>query len=671
MSRGAPPGWILLALLLLLPPLVQGGTPRLPRLAVLLAAAVVIALWGRSWARAPRQELRLTALDALLGFLAFWALFSTLFAPYYHGAEAVLVPLLCILALYWHLSFNPSYAGLAAVASAVRVQSGFQAAVVLWQRFGEGQIRPAGTFYNPNFLAGFLAAGAVLALGGVVFPDKDRAGRGGAAAALRSAEALASVAALVLTGSRGGMLALAAGLLVLLGMRSWRLAAAGAAGALAAVAAVPNPFVERLQTLPQGDAFAFTRLAIWRSALAMMLDHPWVGVGLGQFEYVSTRYAFPIPSHWSPYGRVAENAHSEYLQAGAELGVPGLAVALGILALLAYAVLRRARGLPPQGRGAIAPLAAVAAIVATHAAVDFPLHTAPAALLLVFAAAGLRLHGATGPTRDVEFRFRRLYAAAAVVAAVVLGALAVRPVAGFWFFLRGIGAPADLLREKWALEEAPRRELPLGESARLLEAAVLVDPVCAPYRRALGSRLFQGFLRGEAGADEARRALYQLNFAAALSPDNFQYRLNLGQASAELARRAGGGAEASRLLDEAYGHLEAAVRLAPFQYPLHTELGRLAEERGDLAAAERHMRRAVEIEGFFLRGWYDLGVLYARAGRLREARATFSEGARRAERARSLVPTTEGERTLIAVEPDVFYNELEKVRRIEKGGNTG
>ena len=54
----------------------------------------------------------------------------------------------------------------------------------------------------------------------------------------------------------------------------------------------------------------------------MMLDHPWVGIGLGQYEYISTRYAFPIETHWAKYTRVAENAHSEYLQAGAESVCP-------------------------------------------------------------------------------------------------------------------------------------------------------------------------------------------------------------------------------------------------------------------------------------------------------------------------------------------------------------
>ena len=37
--------------------------------------------------------------------------------------------------------------------------------------------------------------------------------------------------------------------------------------------------------------------------------------------------------------------------------------------------------------------------------------------------------------------------------ALLVASAAVRPVLGFWYFLGGIGAPQNLLREKWALDE--------------------------------------------------------------------------------------------------------------------------------------------------------------------------------------------------------------------------
>ena len=66
----------------------------------------------------------------------------------------------------------------------------------------------------------------------------------------------------------------------------------------------------------------------------MMRDHPWLGIGLGQFEYVATRYASRWQTHWAKYTRTAENPHSEYLQAGAEMGVPCLLAVLVAVGLL-------------------------------------------------------------------------------------------------------------------------------------------------------------------------------------------------------------------------------------------------------------------------------------------------------------------------------------------------
>ncbi|HEY5998810.1 MAG TPA: O-antigen ligase family protein, partial [bacterium] len=482
--------------------------------------------------------------------------------------------------------------------------------------------------------------------------------------ALRAGEACLVLAALLTTGSRGGALAFAAGLCVLLAVRSWRVAAGVLAAGAAALLLVPNPLRERLQSLSQGDPFAFSRLAIWKSAAAMALDHPWLGVGLGQYEFFSPRYAFPVSGHWARYVRVAENAHSEYLQAGAELGLTGLALALALLVLLVLPAVRRLRELPREARGPVAALLAGCASIAVHAAVDFPLHTPPTALLLVLFAAGLRVHGAGGAGRAVQFRVRPVYAAAAGLAALALVAVAARPVAGFWYFLAGIGAPRDLLREKWALEEAPRRDLAPLESARLLERAARIDFVNASYRRALGSRLFQAALRG--GGDELlRRALYHLNYAAELNPNQYQYEVNLAEAMISLAGARPPGRE---LLVEALGHYRRAATLAPYQHAIQTEIGLLADRLGDAAAAEAAFRRTVAIEEYALRGWYNLGAFLARHGRYAEAREVFGRGAALAEGARSFVPASPAERDLVALEPAVFYNELRKIEAIEHPG---
>ena len=658
-------GWRLVAALLLVLPLVQGGTPRLPTLVAEWAVCALAAYWALAWLRTPRLELRLSALDALLVFFGFWALFSTLFAPYYHEAEAAFLLLGGYLTLYWHLSYNPSFAGLSICLAAVRVQAFFQSLLVLggWVA---ARYRPAGTFFNPNFLGGFLAAALLLVAGGLLFPTPG-APRRPARIGLALVEAALLLTALLVTGSRGGVLAFGAGLLLLLLLRSTRAAVLGTAAAVTALLLIPNPFVQRLQTLPQSDDFAFTRLAIWKSAWTMMLDHPWVGVGLGQFEYIAHRYAFPIATHWAKYTRVAENAHSEYLQAGAEMGIPGLLVALGVVALLAQALVSRMRFLPRVAWGPTATLAAAVVSIAAQAAVDFPLHTPPAALLLVVLAAGLRLNGVTGPERVATLRVRPVYAGAAVILALAIAVTAARPVLGFVYYLAGIGAPRNLLREKWALEEAPRAEVPLAEAVRLTGRAAQIDFTNAPYRRALGATLFQAYLRGKNGPRALQQSLYHLNYAAELNPNQFQYAVNLGQALVTLARRMPPGRER---LEAALGHYRHAAQLAPFQLQVWTEIGLLSDELGDAPAAEAAFRRAVAIEEYFLRGWYNLGIFYARRGRLLEAREVFNRGAALAAKAPLLVPTTKAEVDLLAVSPEIFYHELKKIELSEQAGGS-
>ena len=60
------------------------------------------------------------------------------------------------------------------------------------------------------------------------------------------------------------------------------------------------------------------RMAHWQSALDMWTDHPWLGVGIGNYEPVYARYALPL---WPlPLG----HAHNYYLNIAAEAGVLGL-----------------------------------------------------------------------------------------------------------------------------------------------------------------------------------------------------------------------------------------------------------------------------------------------------------------------------------------------------------
>jgi O-antigen ligase len=623
---------------------------------ILLLGVVWACEWG--W-KAPFQNLRLTLFDGVLGLFLFWTIFSFLFAPYQHAASGAMLRIVCAAILYLWLVFHPSLKGLRWSLAAVTAQGLFQTALVVYQWWWLGTGRPGGTFYNPNFASGFLAAAIFLTLGWMYTPSSPLSRQGGARALSVAIVSLMAVG-MVLTGSRGGMLALAFGSMVLIAGRNILYILLPAGAGLTGLVVSPNPWIERIVNLSQTDVFAYSRLSIWKSALEIMKEYPLFGIGLGQYKYYSPRFAFPVESHWARYSRVAETPHSEYLQVGAEMGVTGLVIFLTGIACLVVSSRTLLRNRSAEDRWRIAPLLAALSAVLVHAAVDFPLQIPPITLLLILAAAGLRLQGAEGPSWSFEFCFRKVYGVILSVGFVLLMVLALRPVVGFWYFLGGVGSPRNLLREKWSLEEAPRRPVPTVESIALLEKAVAADPRNATYHNVLGGRYFQSIIDGAREEDLRRKALYHAHYAAQLNPGNHRYLVSLGQAMESLAGHLG----ERPLLREAVGYYRQAAGLAPRFYAIHKKIGLLLEDLGQLQEAEGHLREVVRLEPHYLRGWFILGTFLARQGRIEEAREAYLRG-RRSESLKLVNKAmTPYEHTLVDFDAGLFENRLKEIEKM-------
>ncbi len=654
-------GWHLLSFLILFSPLIQGGTPRLPALILQGSILLLGVVWACEWGwKEPFQNLRFTVFDGMLVLFLFWATFSVLFAPYQHAASGALLRIVCAAILYLWLVFHPSLKGLRWSLVAVTAQGLFQAALVVYQWQWLGTERPGGTFYNPNFTAGFLAAAIFLTLGWMYAPSSPSSRRGWARVFLPAAIVSFMAVGIVLTGSRGGMLALVCGSMVLIAGRNILYLLLPAGAGLAGLVVYPNPWIERIVNLSQTDVFAYSRLSIWKSALEMMREYPLFGIGLGQYKYYSSRFAFPVESHWARYSRVAETPHSEYLQVGAEMGVTGVVIFLAGTACLVVFSLTLLRNRSASDRWRIAPLLAALSAVLVHAAVDFPLQIPPIALLVVLAAAGLRIQGAEGPSWVFEFHFRKIYGVFFSAGLVVLLVLALRPVVGFWYFLGGIGSPQNLLHEKWSLEEAPRRPVPPAESIALLEKAVAADPRNASYHNVLGSRYFQSIIDGTREGEQRRKALYHAHYAAQLNPGNHRYFINLGQAMESLAGPLG---EPS-LLQAAAGYYRQAAELAPRHYPIQEKIGLLLEKLGRLPEAEEHLRELVRLEPHHLRGWFTLGTFLSRHGRIEESREAYLRGSRSAALELVNKAITPYERALVDFDSELFEDRLEEIENM-------
>jgi O-antigen ligase len=67
-----------------------------------------------------------------------------------------------------------------------------------------------------------------------------------------------------------------------------------------------------------------TRLKLWRAGLRMIADHPVTGVGVGRFKM----YALSYGADDDP--ELVHIAHNTYISIGAEMGVPGLVLYLGL-----------------------------------------------------------------------------------------------------------------------------------------------------------------------------------------------------------------------------------------------------------------------------------------------------------------------------------------------------
>jgi O-antigen ligase len=234
---------------------------------------------------------------------------------------------------------------------------------VLFGRF----MRAHGTFEQPNPFAAYLGLILPVALGLVaaaIVRNQRRVGRGWLLWA--SGSGLVMAVALVMSWSRGAWIGFAAGLAAMLLaviVRNSRAAvlvlvvvlAAGFFLMLGGTALIPDSLLQRFSDfvpylgirevrgveVTDANFAVIERVAHWQSALQMWTEHPWLGVGAGNYPVVYDRYAMPL---WS---EALGHAHNYYLNIAAEAGTVGLAAYLllwGAALVVAWRATRRTVG---------------------------------------------------------------------------------------------------------------------------------------------------------------------------------------------------------------------------------------------------------------------------------------------------------------------------------------
>ncbi len=218
----------------------------------------------------------------------------------------------------------------------------------------DAALRVYGTFGQPNPFAGYINMTLMVALALTILGGnaKTRLLAGVTTAMLLAAE--------IFSQSRGGEIAFAVGLLLILvvGFPLMRkLAAIGVVGGLFIVAGylagkVPpklvNPVINILGlkkisfTFPSAQDYSTAeRLAHWYAGLQMFITHPFTGVGIGNYPNAYPQYYITI------FVNSLGHAHNYYINTAAETGIIGLTAFLAFLVTLfvagaqAYRVLNR------------------------------------------------------------------------------------------------------------------------------------------------------------------------------------------------------------------------------------------------------------------------------------------------------------------------------------------
>src|SRR5206468_9349 len=152
------------------------------------------------------------------------------------------------------------------------------------------------------------------------------------------AAAMALAVCLVVTRSASGFLALAAAGLVTIALRAPRAIPPRLVGGLALVIPVAALFLGLATHSGRG------RIMIWMETLLIWIRHPWLGVGLGQYNLyqLEAQHHFFALGDWTrdfhQNAAFVLDAHNQYLQILAEQGLLGL----GLFLFLVYLIIRSA-----------------------------------------------------------------------------------------------------------------------------------------------------------------------------------------------------------------------------------------------------------------------------------------------------------------------------------------
>jgi tetratricopeptide (TPR) repeat protein len=441
---------------------------------------------------------------------------------------------------------------------------------------------PVSTLGNTNFASEWIVATLPVVVA-LAFGSPSIGGKAGFASI-----AALQVVHLFLTGTRAGPLSLAIATGIVLAWWLRRSVRGRKATGVAALVLLVSLALSSLYVATQWNTpSAIVRRENSIAVLHLAAAHPAIGVGAGNFPIAFPPFRSAVELRLSGLERVWEDAHDEYLQTLAEVGIAGLV----LLLLFAGTVLRDAlrafeRADSPRRLAIAVSLLAVFA----NAIFRSPLHNPAASIAFAFVAGAA---GKLGSRRTFLLGgARRTSVVGPVVFFLILLPYAIGPLVHDRLFRSALAAETGAEAEEQAARraeegrlESQAKEARARERESLERAASLLARACAagPDRYDYRYRLAKYLVRLQRLAD-ARGALEE---ALALHPNFVEAKNDLGRTYA-LERRWG---EAERIFLEANA-------IGPPRPDVLTNLGLVYanQARWDLAKKYLEEARALEPE---------------------------------------------------------------------------
>ncbi|MFP3903045.1 MAG: O-antigen ligase family protein [Armatimonadota bacterium] len=582
--RGIGRGLLLSALVLY--PIVAGKNfdPQNMIMHCVITAAVLLWYIGRMMGNQPVAVIRYPWLDwSLAGFFGLNVI-AAFFSVYHFASLLSLIWLADILLVYWMAReafvrgiWRSALIAALVTAGAICAVWGLREYIHTVFFTGGATWRIFGPLYNPNILAAYLIGSLFMAAGvlsvylsqdldqpkqkqeqNTEAPRRLRFDRIGVAVAV-----LMIAPTILLTGSRGGLLGLMAGILVFVAFRLARywsvrrivVAVVGIALVLGLAVSVVPPIRDRLTQAfsLQNHSVAF-RYHTWLGTIDMAAAHPLTGTGPGTYEYAYPRYA---------KAGFTRSAHQTFLQVGAEAGIPALIAFM----VIGVAALRRLWRKLTRSNVWVAALASAAAgwlvALGVHNLVDYSL-TVPAVTATALALLGLSLASAATLEENVTI------SSPSRVPAVMLAALLV---CGIWLLIglhSTVSAENAASRGLWyQAEKAATRAttmLPMSADAWSTRADVQLSQSRSPDDQ------------------RVQDAIQMTRRATQLAPTHAKHHLSL----VRLYAFAG---EPEKALQQA----KRALEIYPTNARALAELARMQQAVGQEQAASETYRRLVEL----------------------------------------------------------------------------